>query len=75
MGLKVLVTGVTEEADQATITFTLRKLEPFDSPVVDEVTEIRFSFEDNCSDGSISITASLSAPRPGAMLTPEGHSG
>ena len=45
-----LVAGVAEEADQGTSTFTLRDLESVDLSVVDDVAEIRFSFDDHLFD-------------------------
>jgi hypothetical protein len=45
-----VVTGVAEEADQGTSTFTLRELEPVVVPVVGAVAEIRFAFEDHLFD-------------------------
>ncbi len=53
------VTGVIEEADQGTSSFTLRQLDPPDVPVVGLVTEIRFRFEDHLYDAVMDAFNSL----------------
>ncbi|MGZ5972891.1 MAG: hypothetical protein ACXWPK_05690 [Isosphaeraceae bacterium] len=53
------VSGVIEEADQGTSSFTLRKLEPQTLPVVDAMTEIGFRFEDHLYDAVMDAFNSL----------------
>lgn len=53
------VSGVIEEADQGTSSFTLRKLEPQTLPVVGAMTEIGFRFEDHLYDAVMDAFNSL----------------
>jgi hypothetical protein len=44
------ISGVIEEADQGTLCFTLRQLDPSDVAVVGNVTEIPFRFDEHLYD-------------------------
>lgn len=53
------VTGIVEEADQGGLSFTLRQLDPPVVPVVGEVAEIRFRFDDHLYDAVMEAFNSL----------------
>lgn len=53
------VTGVVEEADQGGLSFTLRRLEPPVPPVLGDVAEVPFRFEDHLYDAVMEAFISL----------------